>query len=201
MPHPRGHLAYTHMLTGMILLLMAGLASAAPLDESATVFELNPTESHMDFTLTSVLHTIHGTFRVKRGILRVDLSHAAVSGECVVDATSGASGNRMRDRKMHQEILASDRYPEIVFVPVQVRGDVAPQGASQVDVDGTFTIHGASHPMTATVVVRVTGERFTVSTHFLVPYIQWGMPDPSTFVFKVSKQVGIHFETAGRLVR
>jgi polyisoprenoid-binding protein YceI len=139
MPHPRGPMAYTHVLTGTLLLLPAGFATAAPFDTSETVFTLNPTESQVDFTLTSVLHTIHGTFRVKRGILRFDPATAAVSGERVVDATSGVSGNRTRDRKMSHEILASDRYPEIVFVPLQVRGSVAPQGASQVDVDGTLS--------------------------------------------------------------
>jgi polyisoprenoid-binding protein YceI len=185
----------------MLLLLLASGAAAAPLDEPATVWELSPTESHVDFTLTSVLHTIHGTFRLKRGSIRFDPAHAAVSGAWVVDATSGVSGNRMRDRKMHQEILASDHYPEIVFGPFQVRGSVTPQGTSQVDVDGSFTIHGASHPLTATVVVHVTDDRLTISTHFWVPYIQWGLPDPSTFVFKVGKQVEIHVEAAGRLVR
>ena len=201
MPHSRTPLASRYALTGALFLLLVGVATATSRDESGTVFALNPTESHVDFTLTSLLHTIHGTFRIKRGIVRLDPSNTLVSGECVVDATSGASGNHTRDRKMHQEILASDHYPEIVFVPLQVRGAVAPQGTSQVDVDGTITIHGASHPLTATVVVHVTGERFTVSTHFLVPYIQWGMPDPSTFVLTVGKQVEIHFEAAGSLVR
>ena len=201
MPHRRSPLTSTHVRTGALLLLLAGVTAAAPLAASELVFALDPTASSVDFTLTSVLHTVHGTFRVTRGTVRLDPATAAVSGECVIDATSGVSGNRTRDRKMRQEVLASDRYPEMVFVPIQLRGSVAPQGTSQVEVDGTFTIHGASHPLTATVVVQVTGERFTASTHFLVPYIQWGLPDPSTFVFKVSKQVEIHVEAAGRLVR
>ena len=194
-------MASTCLIVGITLLLMACLASAAPLGETETVFELHPTPSRVSFTLTSLLHTTHGTFRVKRGHLRLDAANGAVSGECVVDATSGDSGNHTRDRKMHTEILESHRYPDIVFAPLQVRGSVAPQGESTVEVDGTFTIHGASHPITVTAVVRVTGDSFTVSTRFLVPYIQWGMRDPSTFILAVSKQVQIHFEAAGRIVR
>ena len=167
-----GYRASTCWLVGATLLLVAGLACATPLAESATVFELDPAQSHVDFTLTSLLHTIHGTFQVKRGSLQLDPAHGAVRGECVVDATSGNSGNRRRDGKMHTEVLESHRYPDIVFSPVQVRGAVAPQGESTVQVDGTCTIHGASHPLTVTAVVRVTGTGFTVSTDFLVPYVQ-----------------------------
>jgi polyisoprenoid-binding protein YceI len=163
-----------------MLLLVAGLICATPLAGSATVFELHPAQSHVDFTLTALLHTVHGTFRVKRGSLHLDPVHGVVSGACVVDATSGDTGNRTRDRKMHTDVLASQRYPDIVFAPAQVRGAVAPQGASTVQVDGTFTIAGTSHSLTVTAVVRITGDSFTISTDFLIPYVQWGMPDPST---------------------
>ena len=201
MPHHRGRLASRCLLVGTTLLLVACLAAAAPLGETETLFELNPAQSHVAFTLPSLLHTVHGSFQVKRGHLRLDAAHGAISGECVVDATSGDSANHRRDRKMHQEILESHRYPDIVFSPVQVRGSVAPQGESTVQVDGTFTIHGASHLITVTAVVRVTRDSFTVSTHFLVPYVQWGMHDPSTFILTVGKQVQIHFEATGRIVR
>jgi polyisoprenoid-binding protein YceI len=191
----------TYVLVGVTLLLATGLAVAAPLEASAVVFELDPARSHVEFTLSAVWHTIHGTFRVKRGHLHLHPSSGAVNGECVVDATSGDSGNHSRDRKMHKEVLASDRYPEIVFSPVQVQGRVALQGESTVEVDGTFTIHGSSHPITTTAVVRIQGETFTFATHFLIPYVKWGMKDPSTFILTVDKQVDITFKAVGRLVR
>jgi polyisoprenoid-binding protein YceI len=197
----RGCRASRYWRIGATLLLVAGLGSAAPLGESATVFELNPAQSHVAFTLTSLLHTVHGTFRVKRGSLQLDPTHSAVNGECVVDATSGNSGNHRRDRKMHTEVLESHRYPDILFSPVRIRGAVAPQGESTVQVDGTFTIHGTSHPLTIAVVVRITRDSFTVSTDFLIPYVQWGMRDPSTFILTVGKQVQIHFEATGRIGR
>jgi polyisoprenoid-binding protein YceI len=189
------------LMVATTCLLVASLASPLTLSASEIVFEVNAAQSRVAFTLPSLLHTTHGTFRVKRGRLRLEPSNGAVSGECVVDATSGNSGNRARDHRMHREILASDRYPEIIFSPTQVRGSVDRQGESQVEVDGIFTIHGASHPLTATAVIRMAGAGFTVSTHFLVPYIQWGMPDPSTFVLRVGKQVEIDFEATGRIVQ
>jgi len=188
-------------MAGVILLLVAGLVYATPLAGSATVFELHPAQSHVVFTLTALLHTIHGTFRVKQGSLRLDPVHGVVSGVCVVDATSGDTGNRGRDRKMHTEVLASQWYPDIVFSPVLLRGAVAAQGTSTVQVDCTFSIAGTSHHLTVTVVVRISGDSFTISTDFLVPYVQWGLPDPSTFLLTVGKQVQVHFEASGRIMR
>jgi polyisoprenoid-binding protein YceI len=177
------------------------LAVAETPAESALVFELHPAQSRVTFTLSSLLHTIHGTFQVKRGHLRLQPSDGTVSGECVVDARSGNSGSPSRDSKMHRTILASERYPEIVFVPTQVRGTVALAGTSTVDIDGTFTIQGASHPLTTTATVTVTGEAFTFTTHFVIPYVQWGLKDPSTFILTVEKQVEMTFEAVGHIVR
>ena len=64
------------------------------------------------------------------------------SGQVVVDATSGNSGNGMRDSKMKKEVLESARYPEIVFSPKHVSGYVAGQESSTVQVAGNFAIHG-----------------------------------------------------------
>ena len=188
-------------MVGATLLLVAGLAWATPPGGSATVFALDPAQSHVDFTLTALLHTIHGTFRVKQGALHLHPGHGTVNGLCVVDATSGDTGNRRRDRKMHTEVLASQRYPDIVFSPVQIRGPIAAQGVSTILVDGTFSLAGTSRPLTVTVVVHISGDSFTISTDFLVPYVQWGLRDPSTFLLTVGKQVQVHFQASGRIMR
>ena len=58
-------------------------------------------------------------FKLKHGALQLDPA-GKISGEIVVDATSGDSGSGMRDRKMHKEVLESERYPEISFRPDRV---------------------------------------------------------------------------------
>jgi hypothetical protein len=85
----------------MTLLLVAYLALPSTLRAAEMVFEVNPAQSRLDFTLPSLLHTTHGTFQLKRGSLRLEPTNGTVSGECVVDATSGHSGNRARDHRMH----------------------------------------------------------------------------------------------------
>lgn len=177
--------------------LLTALAFAA---RAQAVFDVDAAQSHAAFTLGDVLHTVHGSFKVKRGSIHFDPSGAA-SGEIVVDATSGDSGSRARDKRMHQNILESQKFPEIVFVLSRVHGTVNATGESKVEIEGTFTIHGASHPLTASAVVVAAGDRLQAKVHFVVPYVSWGMKNPSTLFLKVGDTVDIDFDASGRIAR
>jgi polyisoprenoid-binding protein YceI len=113
----------------------------------------------------------------------------------LVDARSGASGNGTRDRKMHKEILESQRFPDIVFRPDRVEGKLLPLGISQMQVHGVFAIHGAEHQLTAPVEVRVSGSQYAITARFTVPYQQWGMKNPSTFFLRVDDKVDLTLHT------
>jgi polyisoprenoid-binding protein YceI len=97
-------------------------------------FNVDPQHTTIKFTLSDVLHTVHGSFQLTKGELRFDPATNKLSGEIVVDARSGETGNGMRDRKMHKEVLESDRYPEIAFHPDRVEGTIALQGSSSIQV-------------------------------------------------------------------
>jgi polyisoprenoid-binding protein YceI len=180
----------------------AGLAilCAAALAQSTSI-EIDPAKSDAEFVVGSTLHTVHGTFRMKRGAIRFDPETGKAGGELVVDATSGSSGSDGRDRRMHKEILQSDRYPEIVFRPDRVEGKIPAEGASQVQLHGMFSIHGADHEMTVPVDVQAAGGTYTATAHFVVPYIQWGMKNPSTFVLRVNDKVEITVHTVARAAK
>jgi polyisoprenoid-binding protein YceI len=145
----------------------------------------------VQFTLAASLHTVHGNFKLKRGTIRFDPATGKIGGEAVVDATSGESGSEGRDRRMHAQILESARYPEIVFTPDRVEGAVAPQGASQVEVHGVFRIHGAAHEVTLPVEVQMADGRPTARIHFTIPYVKWGLKNPSTLFLRVGDKVDI----------
>jgi polyisoprenoid-binding protein YceI len=167
--------------------------------QAQAVFNVDPSESHAAFTLGDVLHTVHGTFRVKRGSILFDPSTGTASGEIVVDATSGDSGSGARDKRMHQNILESAKFPEIGFVPARVRGTVNSSGESKLELDGTFTIHGASHPLTAAAIVTASGDRLQTKVHFVVPYVAWGMKNPSTLFLRVGETVDIDLDASGHI--
>ena len=183
-------LAAARVLTALACVL---LTASAVLAQAA--LEIDPAQSKVEFTVGSTLHTIHGTFQVKRGNIRFDPATGKASGELVVDAASGSSGSNARDRRMHKEILQSDRYTEIVFRPDRVDGKVAAEGESQVQLHGMFSIHGAEHEMTVPVDVQAAGGQYTSTAHFVVPYIKWGMKNPSTFVLRVDDTVEITAHT------
>jgi polyisoprenoid-binding protein YceI len=166
-----------------------------------TAVNLDPAQTTIEFTLDTTLHTVHGTFKLKSGHISFDPATGKASGEIVVDATSGDSDNKSRDKKMHQEILESQKYPDIVFTPQHVKGAINPQGISQVELSGIFRIHGQDHDITMTFTVQPpTGDKVQASTHFSVPYVQWGIKSASTFLLHASDTVEIEVHASGQFI-
>jgi polyisoprenoid-binding protein YceI len=183
-------------VTAIVFFAISGAAAA---QESA--LQLDPQHTTVNFTLGDALHTVRGTFRLKEGSLRLTPGSNKLTGSVDVDAKSGDSGSGMRDRKMHKEILESDRYPDIVFRPDRVDGPVASQGKSFVHVHGIFSIHGADHELTVPAEVEMFPDRWTATLHFAVPYAKWGMKNPSTLFLRVSESVDIDIAASGSLTR
>jgi len=182
-----------------LALALAALSVTSTALAQESVVELDPARTEVSFTLGDVLHTVHGTFKLKRGIVKFDPVSGHSSGLVVVDATSGGSGSHARDHKMHKDVLQSAQYPEITFAPQQVQGKVLPQGDFKVEVLGTFTMHGASHPLTLVMQTHVAGEQLTADTAFTIPYVSWGLKNPSTLFLRVNDTVDIAIHAAGRL--
>src|SRR5689334_17822885 len=147
------------------IILLVGTFAVA----QETGFQVDPEQSNVKFTLGDVLHTVRGTFKVKRGALQLAPA-GRMSGEIVVDAASGQSGSGMRDRKMHKEVLESAEYPEIAFRPDRIEGQLPSEGKVSVMVHGIFSIHGADREITVPATVETAADHWTASIHFNVPY-------------------------------
>ena len=178
--------------------VIAAVTSAAT---QQRVLQLDPSKTSAKFTLDAALHTVHGTFHVMPGALQFDPASGSLSGEIRVDAKSGETGNGMRDRKMHKDVLESERYPEISFHPDRVEGAVADQGKSSVKVHGMFRIHGVDREIAVPAEVELSSDSWTATVHFTVPYAKWGMKNPSTFFLRVSDSVEIDLVAGGSVVQ
>jgi polyisoprenoid-binding protein YceI len=183
-----------------IAAIATALFCAPRLFAQESVFTLDPSKSTIEFTLGASLHTVHGTFKVKRGEIHFDPAKGTASGAIVVDSLSGETSNEGRDKKMHQEILESPKFSEIVFIPNRIQGTIAPQGTSQVTVSGVMRLHGQDHDMTLVFAVQpgMLGQAQATSK-FSVPYVKWGLKNPSTFLLRVADSVDIDVHASGQL--
>ena len=170
--------------------------AAAALSAQPVAIRLDSARSKIEFTLGDVLHTVHGTFKLRSGQIEIDPQSRALGGQVVVDATSGESGSGARDSRMEKAILEADRYPEIIFTPVSGEGDFSSASAS-VTVKGWLAIHGQRHQMSIPMQVKMSDGEALATGKFVVPYVAWGMKNPSTFLLRVSEQVEIAVSAAG----
>jgi polyisoprenoid-binding protein YceI len=198
----RRQLVFAAILLTLGVLLSASAAhrppqAEAPPDANEIVLTMDPAQSKVHWTLGSSLHTVHGTFALKRGTLRLDPESGKASGEIVADATSGQSGNDARDKKMHKEILESARYTEVVFRPDRVEGKVPAQGSATVQLHGTFWLHGSEHELTVPVRAELATDHWKGTAKFSVPYIQWGLKNPSNFLLRADPSVDIDLQLTG----
>ena len=161
--------------------------------------ELDPAQTTIHFTVGSTLHTVHGSFKLKRGIIQFDPASGKASGQIVIDLASGESGNDSRDKRMHKEILQSDRFPDATFTPDRFEGKYLPEGESQLQVHGVFNIHGADHELTLPMTVNTKSGELVAKTQFTIPYLKWGFKNPSTFILRVSDHVDMEVTATGRV--
>ncbi len=173
-----------------------GPQAAAP-SVQEVVLELDTAVSKVQYTVDTTLHTVHGTFAPKSGNVHFDPENGKAGGEVVVFATSGDSGNSSRDERMHKEILETGKYPDAVFRPRQIEGKVSRSGASDIKVHGVLLLHGQEHELVAAVHAELAAERWTGTAKFDIPYLQWGVKDPSNWLLKVQPVVNVELEMAG----
>jgi hypothetical protein len=178
-------------------LATSGQTSPATPAAQQIVLSVDPARSTVHWSVESSLHTVHGTFHVKRGTVSVDPATGKASGEIVVDATSGESGNDSRDHRMHKEILESAQYSEVVFRPDRAEGTIVSRGNSNLKLHGIFSLHGADHEFSVPAQATLTEDQWNGTAAFEVPYIKWGLKNPSNFLLKVKPVVDVELDLTG----
>jgi polyisoprenoid-binding protein YceI len=162
-------------------------------------FNVNPDASTVAFSLGGNTHHVNGTFHVQSGLIDFDPGAAKISGSVLVAAGSGNSGDLGRDKKMNTDVLDVAHFADVSFVPQSYQGAIAASGDSTIQVSGVFTLHGTPHELTVPMQIHIEGNSLTAKAHFVVPYVKWGLKDPSIFILKVAKEVEIDLTLMGRL--
>jgi polyisoprenoid-binding protein YceI len=177
---------------------LAVILAPAALAQHQT-FVVNPDASEVKITLKTTHELVNGAFRVQSGSIEFDRSSPKMLGSVVVLAGSGKTGNDSRDKKMNNDILKVEQYATVSFEPKAYSGAIALSGDSTIQVTGIFTLLGTPHEITIPIVVHLEGTAATAKAHFVVPYVQWGLKNPSFLIWKADDDVAIDLFLAGRL--
>lgn len=210
---------------GAVLLVLWCCATLAPvLARGENRFSLVPDETRIEFTLGATLHTVYGRARLLSGEVRFDERTGALKGAVRIDARTMTTDNQVRDEKMHREVLETHLFAEVIFRPKKLAllpeeasaRPTRPSGGRRKTTNsketsargpryfsgqllGTLEIHGSRHQLKFPVDISIQATRIHLEAHFTIPYVQWGMRDPSVFVLRVDKTVAVSINAIGIL--
>jgi polyisoprenoid-binding protein YceI len=157
---------------------------------AALVYRINPAKAEAGFDLKATMHTVHGKTTRVTGEVTVDEAPdgaMALSGRIEVGAASLDTGNSSRDKTMHGESLDVVKYPLIVLVPQQYDPKTG-------TLTGALTIRDVTRPVSiAAKLDRPAADRIVVTGTFEVPWLEFGVPDPSFAIVRVEKTASAHF--------
>jgi polyisoprenoid-binding protein YceI len=162
-------------------------------------FVVNPDASEVKIALKTTHELVNGAFHVQSGSIEFDRGTPKLTGWVVVLAGSGKTGNDSRDKKMNKDILKVEQFATVSFDPKTYTGALAPSGDSNLQVTGIFTLLGTPHEITIPILVHLEGTTATAKAHFVVPYVDWGLKNPSFLIWKADNDVAIDLSLAGRL--
>lgn len=164
-------------------------------------FVVSPDASEVRMTLKTTHEVVNGTFHVQSGSIEFDHTAPKMSGLITVIAGSGKTGNGSRDKKMDKDILKVEQHATISFEPRTYTGNIAPSGDSTIQVTGIFTLLGIPHEITVPTLVHLDATSATAKAHFVVPYVQWGLKNPSFLIWKADNDVAIDLNLVGTISR
>ena len=160
-------------------------------------FAVNPDASQVKITLNTTHEVVKGTFHIQSGSIDFDRSASKMSGSVVVLAGSGKTGNDSRDKKMKKDILKVDQYTTVSFTPRTYTGTIALSGDSTIQVSGVFTLLDHPHNLTIPIQIHMDESKATARAKFILPYVQWGLENPSFMFWKAENDVAIDLNLIG----
>jgi polyisoprenoid-binding protein YceI len=163
-------------------------------------FAVNPDASEVKMKLNTTHEVVNGTFHVQSGSINFDRTAAYISGTVIVAAGSGKTGSDSRDKKMNKDILKVDQFATASFAPRSYTGTIAAAGDSIIQVSGVFTLLGTPHGLTIPMQIHIDGSKATAKAQFVVPYVQWGLKNPSFLIWKAEHDVAIDLTLIGNIV-
>ncbi|MBP7148570.1 MAG: YceI family protein [Acidobacteria bacterium] len=185
--------------SGLLAALTPALIAVVPALAGPEVFTIDPARTSITFELQATGHDVEGTMPAPTGEITFDAATGEASGQVTIDLHGAQTGNTSRDKTMHGDVFETEKFPLVTFTAQRVEGTLPPAGTSDVALHGILAIHGAEHPMTLRGKAHHDGSRLVVDAAFEIPYVAWGMHDPSWFVLRVAKTVQVKLKAEGTI--
>ncbi|HVR87106.1 MAG TPA: YceI family protein, partial [Planctomycetota bacterium] len=168
--------------------------AAPPVLPAVVHLETLPGKCVAGFDGTSTLHDFRGWTKSVSGWIEYEPGRIDPTAKAafVVDARTLDTGDKDRDRAMHEEHLESARYPEMRFTLSEFHS--APGGSCTIQ--GTLEIHGHRRPveMAGTYLVRPDGLLY-VKGQVLAKMSDFGITPPSkVLVIRTADEIKVWFE-------
>ena len=177
--------------------LVFALIFAPALLAQHQTFVVNPDTSEVKIKLNTTHEVVNGVFHVQSGSISFDRTASQLSGMVAVAAGSGKTGNDSRDKKMNKDILKVDQFTTVTFSPKAYTGTVADSGDSTIQATGVLTLLGTPHDLTIPMQLHIDGAKVTVKGQFVVPYVRWGLKNPSFLIWKAESDVTVELNLVG----
>lgn len=181
----------------VLFVLLVGLAPVALAEDAVPpAFTVDPTISYVSFAAESTWHDFTGTAVVREGAF--DLRSGQIGGRVVVDATTLRTGNRRRDRNMHDDHMLSAAHPTISFRLLTWTPDPTTPGAGQAE--GLWSMVGSARRITVPVRIEQIQGTWRLRSTFTMRYTDWGISAPNNLVATMEPEVDITIDLGLRPV-
>jgi polyisoprenoid-binding protein YceI len=180
-----------------VTLLLA--TTSHPVSGESRRLAIQSTDSRVTFVVDATLHKVHGRVELVDSELRFDPETGDIEGQLLIDATSADTGNKKRDRKMHASVLRSSEHPTIVLETRNTEGLWLPDDASSLILHASLRLLDVDHDVSIPLTVTADESGLRVEGSFVIPYVAWGLENPSRFMLRVGKEVEIQFDLRGSL--
>ena len=168
-----------------------------------TEYRVDPGKSEIAWELDASLRGVRSRTRELSGTAKViDAGEDGVrlEGSLEIDAASFETGSARRDRTLHEESLATGTHPRIVFSPHRIFRTSSWAEDEALAIEGDLSIRGVTQPVRIPVTLTRRGQRLIVEGTTRLQWADYGVPDPSSFLYRVRPEVQVtaHLELVPR---
>ena len=170
--------------------------------EGDAVFAVDPRASQIRFDADAGWHTFTRAAGKFSGKVRVATAFPAAGAEACLegDAASITTGIEMRDERMRERHLHTDRFPTIRFTLTGLE-HLASLGDGRYGgtLRGTLTLHGVTSPLATPAEARLDENQLSIQGQVPLRLSTFGIPAPSFLFVTMKDEVLVRFRlTANR---